>query len=675
MKQDLAALRNRIEILRKQIDYHDQLYYQDSAPEITDQEYDRMKREYADLIAEAGIAPEDDQLLLKIGDDRSKGFETYEHRVPMGSLENSYSREEIYKFFERLEKLLKDEELEYLVQPKIDGLAISLTYERGRFVRAVTRGNGAEGDDVTRNMSMISGIVPELKGGSVPDILEIRGEVFVSKQEFERINALRSADNLPLYANPRNLASGTVKLLDETVITQRRLGIRVYGMGACEPTTWQRLSDFNQQLADWGFPVAEMTALASGMDGVWETIERIGEGKSAFEYEIDGAVIKLDPISLQARAGSTSKAPRWAIAYKFAAERAITQLKSIELQVGRTGAVTPVANLEPVFLAGTTVARATLHNADEIGRKDIREGDWVEVEKAGEIIPQVVAVDLARRPADSKPFLFPNECPACGSPLTRVGDEVVTRCQNPTCPPQVSRRIQHFVSKQCMDIDSFGEAVVDQLIEANLIVTIPDIYRLRKESLLELERFAEKSADNLIAAIEASKRQPLWRLIHGIGILHVGAAASKLLQDRFGELSALVQASKEDLLGIDGIGEIIAESVVAFFEEESNRIYMQELAALGLNTGESVEDSRNAADRPLEGKTVVLTGTLPDYTRDEFTELVERHGGKVSGSVSKKTFCVVAGESAGSKLTKAEALGIEVYDQNRFLEMLGEAPR
>ena len=675
MKQDSAALKERIETLRKQIDYHDQLYYQESTPEITDQAYDRMKREYADLVAEIGLAPEEDQLLLKIGDDRSKGFETYEHRVPMGSLENSYSKEEIFKFFERLEKLLKGEHLEYLVQPKIDGLAISLTYERGKFVRAVTRGNGIEGDDVTRNMSMISGIVPELKGGPIPDVLEIRGEVFVSKQEFERINALRSAENLPLYANPRNLASGTVKLLDETVITQRKLGIRVYGMGACESASWERLSDYNKQLADWGLPLAEMTALASDMDGVWKAIERIGEGKTAFEYEIDGAVIKLDPIALQERAGSTSKAPRWAIAYKFAAERAVTRLKSIELQVGRTGAVTPVANLEPVFLAGTTVARATLHNADEIGRKDIREGDWVEVEKAGEIIPQVVAVDLTRRSADSKPFVFPNECPACGSPLTRVGDEVVTRCQNPACQPQVSRRIQHFVSKQCMDIDSFGEAVVDQLIEADLIATIPDIYRLRKESLLELERFAEKSADNLIAAIEASKRQPLWRLIHGIGILHVGAAASKLLMERFGELSALASAKKEELLEVDGIGEIIADSVVAFFADENNRIFMQEFVELGLNTGVPVEGRQKAVDRPLEGKTVVLTGSLPHYTRDAFTELVEKHGGKVSGSVSKKTFCVVAGESAGSKLAKATELGIAVYDQNRFLEMLGEEPK
>ena len=670
MKKSLSDVQQKIESLRKLITYHDDRYYQKSLPEISDQEYDRIKREYSDLLLEVGEIPQLDPLLQRVGDDRSKGFSTYQHRVPMGSLENSYSRDEILKFFERLEKRISHENLPYLIQPKIDGLAISLTYEKGRFVRGVTRGNGIEGDDVTRNLLAVEGVIPSFSGGPVPDVLEIRGEIFISKAEFLRINEQREGEGLPLYANPRNLASGTLKLLDERIVKTRKMGLRVYGFGACEPNGWTLLSEFHDQLQTWGFPVVELTRKVTGIDEVWSGIESIGQEKDGLEYETDGAVIKLDSIELQGLAGSTSKAPRWAIAYKFAAERAITQLHKIDLQVGRTGAVTPVAILEPVLLAGTTVSRATLHNADEIARKDIREGDWVEVEKAGEIIPQVVGVLVEKRHETSTPFDFPDVCPACASPLERIAGEVVLRCQNPACPPQVSRRIEHFVSKHCMDIDSFGSAVVEQLLEAGLVQNLDDIYRIQKTDLLSLDRFAEKSADNLVQAIEASKEQALWRLIHGLGILHVGAAASKELASAFGDLEVLASAGIEELQAVEGVGATIADSIQQFFSDGKNRELIAHLRELGLNVAESsqLDDS---GEKRLLGKTLVLTGTLPDYSRDEFTALIEAQGGKVSSSVSKKTDYVVAGESAGSKLGKAEALGVTILDQTALLELIG----
>jgi len=673
MKVKNSELHQQIQSLRKLIEFHDARYYQDSSPEVTDQEYDRLKEQYTELLLAAGEIPQLDPLLQRVGDDRTRGFITYTHRLPMGSLENSYSKDEIIKFFERLEKLLDRSSLHYLVQPKIDGLAISLTYEKGKLVRGVTRGNGVEGDDVTRNLFGIDGVVRELSGREVPDVLEIRGEIFISKTEFERINEERQQQRLPLYANPRNLASGTLKLLDESIVKTRKMGIRVYGMGACEPVIWTKLSDFTTQLENCGFPVVELTQRVSGIEQVWQGIETIGNGKQLLPYETDGVVIKLDSIGLQQEAGSTSKAPRWAVAYKFAAERATTRLNHISLQVGRTGAVTPVANLEPVALAGTTVARATLHNADEIARKDIREGDWVEVEKAGEIIPQVVRVIVERRGQGSQAYVFPSTCPACGGPLAKLGTEVVMRCQNATCPPQVSRRIEHFVSKQCLDIDSLGSAVVEQLIEANLVKSLDDLYHLERDHLLQLERFAEKSANNLLDAIEKSKQQPLWRLIHGLGILHVGAAASKILASHFQDLDLLASSSVDALQDLKGIGLTIAESIVEFFQEPANQALIVRLRESGLKTRE-VQSSANAqidaGNKKLEGKTLVLTGTLPDFSRDAFTALIESHGGKVSSSVSKKTDYVVAGDSAGSKLAKAQELGVSILDQRALLNLL-----
>lgn len=654
------------DLLKRQIEYHNELYHQRSAPEISDGEYDRLKVRYEEVIHKLG--QDEDQLTLSIGDDRSQGFQKVRHLEAMGSLDNTYSKDELQAFTERLERLLGKSEFEFLVQPKIDGLAISLTYEKGKFVRAVTRGNGVEGDDVTRNVESIEGLVTELQGVALPDVLEIRGEVFMTSHEFERINQQRDKEGLPRYANPRNLASGTIKLLDKSIVAERQLHVRLYGLGFCEPSIWQNLSEFTDQLVKWGFPTVEGSAVCKDLPSIWNAIEDIASAD--LPYETDGAVVKLNNILDQKEAGWTAKAPRWAIAYKFEAEKGYTRLLRIQLQVGRTGAITPVAELEPVFIAGSTVSRATLHNADEVTRKDIREGDWVEIEKAGEIIPQVVKVDLEKRESDSRKYVFPEECPACSTKLIKPVGEVVWRCPNPQCPPQVSRRIEHFVSKPCLNIDSIGPSVIEQLIESEMIKALPDLYRLELDQLLTLERFAEKSATNLIDSVENSKSQPLWRLIHGLGILHVGATASKLLAKEFGSLVRISEADYDQLIGIDGIGGVIAESVVQFFQDDANIALIAELKFLGLNVEEEIETG--SSSKNLEGKVFVLTGTLPDFGRSEIAERIEQQGGKVSSSVSKKTDYVVTGESAGSKLEKARSLGIEILDQSGILALLNE---
>ncbi len=669
-EKSLAELKQRADELVAQIEYHNRLYYAENRSEISDQQYDQIKEELAELQAMLPVSEKVTELLNQVGDDRTRGFVSYTHREPMRSLDNTYSQEEFYKFIKRVEERADLTDIPMLIQPKVDGAAISLTYEKGKYVRAVTRGNGTEGDDVSINLRGVSGIPQQLSGDSIPELLEVRGEVFIEDSEFQRINSLRREQELPEAPNARNLASGTLKMLDREKAEERNLSVRLHGVGACEPAVSAHLSGYFELLEQWGFAVIENTQTATGADAVWEAIQQIEQSQDNLPYETDGAVVKVDEIALQQQLGSTSKAPRWAIAYKFETEQACTQLLRIEVQVGRTGAVTPVAILEPVFLAGSTVSRATLHNEDEIQRKDIREGDFVYVEKAGEIIPQVVAVDLTARKADAVPYVFPTHCPYCGTELVRVEGDVVKRCPNPDCPIQVRRRLEHFSSKQCMDVDLLGEAVIDQLVSADKVTTISDIYRVTLEDLLSLERFADKSAQNLINSIESSKTRPLWRLIHGLGILHVGAAASKDLAKKFADLHEIAEANVDDLIAIDGIGTIMAESVVAYFQEEIHRQLIDELRDLGLNTiEEKIEE--DSGELKLAGKTFVITGTLPDgVKRDALVAIIEQHGGKASGSVSKKTDYLVAGESAGSKLTKAQDLGVPILDYVGFQELI-----
>ena len=498
--------------------------------------------------------------------------------------------------------------------------------------------------------------------------------------EFRRINQARDEEALERYANPRNLAAGTIKLLDSREVAQRRLEIVLYGLGYCEPAagSGETQSGYHELVRAWGLPTVEKFWVAPGVEEMWAAVQELDRLRHSFPYATDGAVVKLDSLVLQREAGRTSKAPRWAMAYKFAAERAETRLQAITTQVGRTGVLTPVAELEPVVLAGSTVARATLHNRDEIARKDIRVGDYVFVEKAGEVIPAVIGANLARRTPECVPYIFPDKCPACGTPVVQVEDEVALRCPNYDCPVQVRRRVQHFASKSCVDIDGLGEAMVDTLVEKGWVKSIPDIYRLRRDDLLSLGKSVAKSTDNLLAAIAGSKRAELWRFIHGLGITHVGVAAAKDLAMHFGSLEALTQAKVEDFIGdkktsrIEGIGETMALAILDYFNRPRNRSVVSELIALGVAPAAPTKKAATATSAVLAGKTFVLTGTLPSLTRDEAAAKIEAAGGKVSGSVSKKTSYVLAGAEAGSKLEKAQALGVPVIDEAELRRLLGE---
>jgi DNA ligase (NAD+) len=678
-----ADAQSRIAQLRAEVAHHDELYYRKAKPEIEDIDYDRLKRLLADLEAQypdaaqaAGARSPTD----KVGDDRSEGFKSYRHREPMQSLDNTYSEAELREFHARLVKLLDRENLAYVVEPKIDGLAVSVTYEQGQFVRAVTRGNGIEGDDVTANARTIHSLPHTLKksqGTPIPDVIEIRGEIFLTLAEFQRINKAREEEGLERYANPRNLAAGTIKQLDTAEVAQRKLEIVLYGIGYCEPAGAQGLtqSGYHELVRAWGLPTVEKYWRAQGVNEMWLRVQELDQLRHQFPYATDGAVVKLDSLALQREAGRTSKAPRWAMAYKFAAERAETGLRAITVQVGRTGVLTPVAELEPVILAGTTVARATLHNRDEIARKDIRAGDYVFVEKAGEVIPAVIGVNLARRTPECVPFVFPDKCPACGTSIVQVEGEVALRCPNYECPVQVRRRVQHFASRGSVDIEGLGESMVDTLVDKGWVKSVADLYRLKREDLLSLGKSVEKSSDNLLAAIEASKRRELWRFINGLGIPHVGVSSAKDLGVYFGGLEALAQAKFEDFIGekkasrIEGIGETMALAILDFFNQPRNRTLVSELLALGVSPEAPAKKSA-ATSTLLAGKTFVLTGTLPGMTREQAAEKIEAAGGKISGSVSKKTSYVLAGAEAGSKLDKAQALGVPVLDEADFLKML-----
>lgn len=648
--------------LRAEIAKHDRLYYKEALPKIDDQAYDRLKAQLAQLEAanpefDFGSSP-----TKSVGDDRLDAFESYRHRIPMLSLDNTYSAEELIEFGQRLQKRFPTHSLTYLVEPKIDGVAVSLTYENGQFVRAASRGNGIEGDDITSNVRNIRNLPNSIQ--NAPAILEVRGEIYMRHEEFERINRARAAAGQTLYANPRNLAAGTIKLLDPAESRSRKLDIVLYGVGACEPENFfHSQSEIQQKLKDWRFPVLEKFWLAKGIEDAWKRIEELDTIRQGFTYPTDGAVVKLNDFELQKAAGYTSKAPRWAIAYKFEAERAETLLKEISLQIGRTGAVTPVAILEPVQLAGTTVSRATLHNEDEILRKDIRPGDTVLVQKAGEIIPQVLSVNLDKRPANSLPFIFGDHLKALGIIAERDPAQAVWRIVSKDDPIRQQRALQHFASRACMDIENLGAAVVEQLVNRGLAKTPADLYALTKDQLLELDKFADKSAQNLIAALEASKQCELWQLIHGLGIPHVGKQSAKDLEANFDSLDTIATANEEELETIDGIGSIMAQSIYAWFADRDNQLLIEQLKAHGLNFASTRQAQSNGA---LAGKTIVLTGTLPSLTRDEATKLIEAAGGRTSSSVSKKTDYVLAGEATGSKYAKAEKLGITILDENAF---------
>ena len=677
-----AEAQQRIAELRATLAHHDELYYRRAQPEISDFDYDILKAELARIehqFPEVACALGSDTPTARVGDDRAEGFARVKHRQAMTTLDNTYDEVELREFHARLVKALGREDLAYTVEPKIDGVAVSLTFEQGRLTRAVTRGDGEEGDEVTANVRTIRGLPQQLAGTPVPEVIEIRGEIFLREEEFRRINQLQEEAGAAPYANPRNLAAGTLKQLDAGLVASRRLEIVLYGLGFCAPPVADSQTAYHARLKAWGLPIVEQLWSVRGAEAMWLAIQELDRGRRGFAYGTDGAVVKLDLFEQQRHpkvgfrgmaAGGQAEAarklsPRWACAYKFAPDRAETRVRDITIQVGRTGALTPVAELEPVLLAGTTVKRATLHNAEEIARKDVRVGDAVLVEKAGEIIPAVVVVLVEKRLATSQPYEFPRECPVCRTVAVRGEGEVVWRCPNPICPEKVRRRIEHFASKGGLDIEGLGEEMVALLLETGLIKTIPDIFRLRIEDLLPLKKSGEIWASNLIAGIEARRSADLWRVINGLGIPQVGAAAAKDLARTFRSLDVLAGASAADLLRVEGFGEKTAAAVRTWFGDAVNRDLVRDLQAAGVAPAAPA-----VSGSALSGKVFVLTGTLPTLSREAAAARIDAAGGKVSGSVSQKTHYVLAGAEAGSKLEKARSLGVPVIDEAEFRRML-----
>ena len=672
-------IRQKILALRKEVMRHEELYRKKNNPEITDFEYDKMVDQLRDLEREH---PEFAGPDLGIGDDQAEGFQQRDHRQPMLSLDNTYDEKEFRAFGDRLLKILGDPKMEFVVEPKIDGVAVSLTYEKGKFIRAVTRGNGSRGDDVTHNVSLIKSIPRTLKGA--PDLLEVRGEIYMENSEFERLNREREAEGEALYANPRNLAAGTVKLLDVDEAKKRRLSIVCYGLGACDPATFKTLQEFKDQLKTWGFPIRDDIGVQKGIDNAWKAIQHLDTFRRTLPFPTDGAVVKVNRIADQERTGTTSKFPHWAVAFKFPPDQAETTLKAISMQVGRTGVVTPVAELEPVLLAGSTVARATLHNADEISRKDIREGDTVRIQKAGEIIPQIVAVVLEKRPEGTKPFNFEKRLKELGLEAVRVDDEAAYKLIAPSREMKI-RRLVHFASKQCLDIDGLGDAVAEQLISLGLVDAPVDALKLTPAEWRMLEGFKEKSVENMMSGLAAAKQRELWRSIHALGIPNVGMQTAKDLARHFKSMDALESAQLEKFLiflrynkktgepiydsVIEGIGDKVAHCILIFFKDPHHRDWVKVMRESGLNL---IESNTTNSVSDIAGKTFVLTGTLPTLGRDEARDLIEKAGGKVSGSVSKNTDYVVAGEEAGSKLTKAQELGITILGEPELRKLLSK---
>jgi DNA ligase (NAD+) len=602
----------------------------------------------------------------------------------MLSLDNTYSQEELRAFVTRLQKRLPDESLEFVVEPKVDGVAVSLRYENGTFVLGATRGDGTTGDDITANLRTIRSLPLTLRGTRIPATLEVRGEVYMSRAGFQRLNAERAAAGEELYANARNTTAGSLKQLDPAIVAKRPLDIVIYGTGFVDTGKTAAPQNHHQTLqwlASFGFKTAERTWLCDSADGLVDAVNQLDQIRSGFAFDTDGAVIKLNDFAQRERAGFTSKAPRWAMAYKYAAEQAQTRLKAITIQVGRTGALTPVAELEPVPLAGSTIARATLHNEEDMQRKDIRVGDVVVIEKAGEVIPAVVGVVKEMRTGSEKIYKFPRTCPECGSKVTKgtggeeeagtgPGRNVVWRCPNPDCPAQVRGRIEHWCSRGAMDIEGGGEVLVAQLVKAGLVLDVADLYKLSLGEVAALARMGEKSAQNFLDGLEASKKQDLWRLIFGLGILHVGAGVAKALGRAFASLDDLRTASLDQLAAVDDVGPVIAQSVFRWMNDNRNKDLLERLRKADLNFDSSLYQP-GAAAGPLSGQTFVLTGTLPNLKRSEAAAMIEAAGGKVSGSVSKKTTCVVAGEDAGSKLEKAAKLGVKIIDEEELRKLVG----
>lgn len=662
----------RVEDLRREIDHHNRLYYVYDDPQIPDADYDRLMRELQALESQYPSLVRDDSPTQRVGGKPLSGFAEVAHKVAMLSLDNAFDEAEMKDFERRIRDRLQldaAQPIHYLAEPKLDGLAVNLRYQQGRLVLGATRGDGSRGEDVTSNVRTIKAIPLKLQGQTWPDTLEVRGEVFMPRAGFERFNErARNADEKS-FVNPRNAAAGSLRQLDPRITAQRPLAFLAYGFGEVVPAqSYENLSDSIIALRAFGIPTSPLMEVVQGIEGCIDYFQRLATQRDGLPYDIDGVVFKVDKLSLQEALGFVSRAPRWAVAYKFPAQEALTQVESIEFQVGRTGAITPVARLQPIFVGGVTVSNATLHNMDEVKRKDVRAGDSVVVRRAGDVIPEVVSVLLEKRPEKSQPVSLPLRCPVCDSEIVIPEGEAIARCSGGLyCPAQRKEAIKHFASRKAMDIEGLGDKLVEQLVEQKLVTTPADLYSLTLEQLSGLERMAEKSAQNLLDALVKSKQTTLSRFLYGLGIREVGEATAQALAQQFLTLSAIEQADEELLQETPDVGPIVAAHIVSFFRQSHNRDVIAELLKVNIQWPEVARVE--VEHTPLAGKTLVITGTL-SRPRDEIKRLLLAHGAKVTGSVSSKTDYLLAGEAAGSKRAKAEKLGVTILDEAALDQML-----
>jgi DNA ligase (NAD+) len=664
-----ADAAQRIMELREQIHHHDYLYYVEARPEVSDAEYDALMRELRELEAGFPDLVTADSPSQRVAGAPTDIFKPVEHHAAMLSLDNATTPDDLREFEARLGRARPGATFAYVAEPKIDGLGVALLYERGRFTRGATRGDGRVGEDISANLRTIRSIPQVLRRGRLAsiDVLEVRGEVFMPRDEFAKLNRALEEAGTPTFANPRNAAAGAVRQKDPAVTARRPLDMFLYHVSHAETLGFTSHWEALEALREAGFKTNPRAERCATLDAVLDACQRLERDRDSLGYDADGVVVKVDSIDQQRRLGSTTHHPRWAIAFKFAARQATTVVESIDVNVGKTGALTPTAKLTPVELAGVTIQNVSLHNEDEIRRKDIRVGDTVLVERAGDVIPYVVQVVLAKRPPESRPYTFPSQCPACGGVARRLEGEAYWRCTNSACPAQLKERLRHFGSRRAMDIEHLGDSTIEQLVDTGRVKDFADLYTLTAEEVSALDRFAEKSAENLVRAIAASRERGPARLLNALGVRLVGERVAQLLATRFGSLERLAHSPEADLAQIRGIGEEIARSVAAFFEDQTNRALIQRLNDAGVVTNAPLAP---VGPQPLAGKTIVLTGTFPTLSRDAARDLIERHGGRVTGSVSKKTDYVIVGEGPGSKADDARRLGVEMLDEAGLLALV-----
>ena len=657
--------------LRQQINEHNYRYHVLDAPDIPDAEYDRLINELKAIEQQYPKLQTPDSPTQRVGAEPLPAFQQVRHEIPMLSLDNAFSDEEVMEFNRRvLERLKRDGEIEYACEPKLDGIAVSLLYEKGLLVRGATRGDGETGEDISQNVKTIKTIPLRLRGKGFPGTLEVRGEIYLPKAGFNALNEVARKNQQKLFVNPRNAAAGSLRQLDSRITAQRPLEFCAYSVGVVSGSKLpNKHSDILAALAEWGFLISDKLKVVKNIDGCLDYYQQMEKERAGLAFDIDGIVYKVNDIELQNKLGFISRAPRWAVARKFPAQEEMTQLLKVEYQVGRTGAVTPVARLEPVFVGGVTVANATLHNKDEIERLDVRAGDWVIVRRAGDVIPQIVSVVLSKRPQKTKKIVFPTSCPVCSSPVEAVADETVMRCTGGlVCAAQRKEAIRHFASRKAMDIDGLGDKLVEQLVDLELIHSVADLYKLTAAELAGLERMGKKSATNIIAALEASKSTTLARFLFALGIREVGETTARNLAQAFGSLEALMTAKQEDLLAVADVGPVVAHFVEEFFQQKNTQQAIAALRSAGVHWPEVSPQKK--ASLPLAGLSYVITGTLESMSRDQASERLQALGAKVSASVSKRTRALIAGPGGGSKLSKAQQLDITILDESQFLSLL-----